>query len=448
MLARSLLCCGVGLLALAGRAAVPAPAAAPTRAAAPTLAMPVARFVSSLGVGTHVAQGYDYSKYGPALQYLGVANIRDSTGHLAGLVALHRQTGVRVDIQNGGDLKGLLDAGRTLAAAGALLSLEGANEPNNFPVTYNGRTGGGSNSWLAVASFQHDLYLAVKGDPVLKAYPVFHVSEGGAEVDDVGMQWLTIPARATTSLPPGTRYADYANPHNYVIGHCGGYVDNQAWQAADPTLNGCWDGMFGEYGRTWRHGFAGYSRVQLQTVPRVTTETGWDSVSDPGGEPVQGKVLVNTYLAQFARGWRYTFIYELGEGEGSTDHLGLFHADWSPKLAATYIHNLTAILADGGKSASHGALAYTIPNQPATVHDLLLRKSDGTFELAVWGERVQGSDDVVVRFAGRHAKVKVYDVTSGAAPVQTLADVDRVALTLSDHALVVEIMPRPAGGRG
>jgi hypothetical protein len=30
------------------------------------------------------------------------------------------------------------------------------------------------------------------------------------------------------------------------------------------------------------------------------------------------------------------FIYEFGEGEGG--HQGLFHLDWTPKLAATYIH--------------------------------------------------------------------------------------------------------------
>ena len=342
------------------------------------------------------------------------------------------------DIQNGGDLKGLLEAGRTLAAAGALLSLEGPNEPNNFPITYQGRTGGGTKSWYPVAALQRDLYAAVKADPVLRAYPVFHVSEGGAEVDNVGMQWLQIPNGAGTTMPDGTTYADYANPHNYVVGHCGGHIDNQAWQAADPTLNGCVDGLFGGYGRTWRRGFPGYGNAQLATLPRVTTETGWDSVSDPGGEAMQGKILVNTYLAQYARGWRHTFIYELGEGEGSNDHLGLFHADWTPKLSATYIHNLTSILDDAGSLASPGTLAYTLQNRPPTVHDLLLQKSGGLFELIVWGERVKGSDDTVVQFPAKHAEVKVFDVTIGDTPIQTWTDVDHLTLPLSDHAFVVE----------
>ena len=412
-------------------------------------AEPASGFLSSLGVDTHVSQGYDTAPYVVALKYLGVANIRDSTGKVGSLIELHRQMGVLVDIQNGGALDALLEAGKALAGAGALLSLEGPNEPNNFPITYNGHVGGGSKSWLPVAEFQRDLYRRAKADPVLKAFPVFHVSEGGAEVDNVGMQFLTIPPAATTSLPPGTKFADYANPHNYVTSNCKTYIDNQAWQAADPTLNGCWDGMFGEYGRTWRKAYAGYSRAQLASVPRVTTETGWDSVSGIGGEAVQGTVLVNTYLAQYTRGWRYTFIYELGEGEGGDGHQGLFHKDWTPKLAATYIHNLTTILgADqeaSGTKIQSGSLSYLIRDQPATVHDLVLARPGGVIDLVVWGERVHGESDIVIKFPHRHDEIRVYDVTRGTSPTQKLADVDTLFLKLGDHALVVEI---PPGGSG
>jgi hypothetical protein len=429
LVAKLAFCCGIGLLAMAG------PACAQTKA------VPASTFLGSLGIDVHVSQGYDDTKYVPALKYLGVRVVRDAAGRIPNLVALHQQTGVLINIFNGGDLRGLLSAGHTLAAAGALLSFEGANEPNNFPITYNGKTGGGSRSWVPVANFQQDIYSSVKGDAVLKAYPVFHVSEGGAEVDNVGMQWLTIPAGAGTIMPAGTKYADYANPHNYVIGNCGKYVNNQAWQAADPTLDRCWDGLFAEYGRTWRKGFPGYTSAQLQTLPRVTTETGWDSVANPGGEAVQGKVLVNTYLAQYARGWSYTFIYELGEGEGGGGNQGLFHKDWSPKLAATYIHNLTSILADTGMPASAGSLNYAIANKPATVHDLLMQKSNGAFELAVWGEQVEGSNGVVIDLGSTHAAVNVYDVTSGTTPVRTMTNVGSVPLTLSDHAMVVEVMP-------
>jgi hypothetical protein len=404
--------------------------------------IPVSSFLVSLGVNTHVAQGYNYQNYIPALKYLGVRNIRDAALNVSNLVALNKQTGVRVDIFNAGDLKGLLKAGRTLATAKALLSFEGPNEPNNFPITYDGQVGGGSGSWIPVAEFQRDIYAGVSEDPKLSGYPVFHVSEGGAERDNAGMQWLTIPTGSGSKMPVGTRYANYANTHNYVSGNCGAYVDNVSWQAAEPKLDGCWDGMFGEYHRTWANNYEGPEKAQLPTVPRVTTETGWDSNADPGGEPVQGKVLVNTYLDQFAEGWSYTFIYELGDGEGGGGNQGLFHSDWTPKLAATYIHNLTSILADTGPPPHPGSLNYSISDEPDTVHDMLMQKSNGLFELAVWGEQVQGSNTVLVRFGGAAVRaVDVYDVTAGTTPIQSMKDVRSVSLKLTDHALVVEIKP-------
>jgi hypothetical protein len=394
-------------------------------------------FLSSLGVNTHVDQGYNPESYIQPLQYLGVRNIRDSQRNLSGLIMLHAQTGVLVDLL-GADVAGLTVAANTLAQSGSLLSIEGPNEPNNFPVIYQGKEGGGTTqSWDAVARLQMDLYRAVKSNPELSAYPVFQVSEGGAQTDNVGLQFLTIPSGTGTLLSDGTQFADFANVHNYVTGVHGGYADNQAWQAADPELNGRWDGLYGNYGRTWKKHFRGYSNSELDLLPRVTTETGWNAPR-PVDERTQGIVLVNTYLAQFKRGWRYTFIYELGEGEGGGGNLGLFHQDWTPKLAATYIHNLTSILADNGTTASSGKLDYSITNAATTVHDLLLQKSDGVFELVIWGEQVTGESDILVNLGGTHSVIKIYDTTVGNAAVQALTNTDRVLLTVSDHAMIVE----------
>jgi hypothetical protein len=389
-------------------------------------------FLSSLGVNTHVDQGYDPQSYLQPLRYLGVREIRDSPRNLSGLIMLHAQAGVRVDLL-GSDVSGL-----TLARAGALLAIEGPNEPNNFPVTYKGQEGGGTKSWAAVAQLQMDLYSAVKSNPELKAYPVFQVSEGGAETDNVGLQFLTIPPGVETLLADGTRFADYANVHNYVSGVRGGYANNQAWQAADPTLNSRWDGLYGNYGRTWKKYFRGHPNPQLEVLPRVTTETGWDAAT-PDDERIQGAVLVNTYLAQFKRGWRYTFIYELGEGEGGGGNQGLFHQDWTPKLAATYIHNLTSILADNLPIASPGKLDYSIANAPGTIHDLLLQKSSGVFELVVWSEQVTGESNIMVNLGGVYSDVRIYDATVGISPVQTLTNTVNVPLTVSDHAMIIEL---------
>jgi hypothetical protein len=160
---------------------------------------------------------------------------------------------------------------------------------------------------------------------------------------------------------------------------------------------------------------------------------------DRGRKNAGHLVLVNNYLAQFKRDWKYTFIYELGEGEGGGGNQGLFHKNWTPKLAATYIHNLTSIVADNKPTAEPGRLAYSIANEPPTVHDLLLRRSDGVFQLVVWGEQVAGANHITVELADTSATVKIYDITIGDTPIQTLANVTRITFPVSDHAMVVEI---------
>src|SRR5262249_29712749 len=174
------------------------------------------------------------------------------------------------------DVASTVSMAEQLNAAGALLAVEGANEPNNFPVTYENQTSSYSTTFVPVAHLQRDLYAAVKADPALAGIPVFHSSEaGGSEPDNVGLQYLTIPTGANIAMPDGTVYADYANTHNYVCGHSNVLGDNTAWQASDPTLNGDWDGPYVEYGHTWHGGFAGYANADLPALPKVTTETGW-----------------------------------------------------------------------------------------------------------------------------------------------------------------------------
>ena len=89
-----------------------------------------------------------------------------ATGHSIQLI--NRQTGVRLDLVGEGDLEGTISTGKALAASGALMAFEGPNEPNNFPITYNGQSGGGTGSWAPVAQFQEALYRAVKSTPIYK----------------------------------------------------------------------------------------------------------------------------------------------------------------------------------------------------------------------------------------------------------------------------------------
>jgi len=403
-------------------------------------------FLNSIGVCTHIGQGIDKpSQSADALAYAGMRNIRDdgNARHIPDWISVHKKAGVRVVLTWSGPddaaIASLISSSEQLAAAGALLALEGPNEPNNWAVTYQGQKSQSNSTFMPVANWQRAFYGKVKSDPVLKDYPVFHSSEaGGSEPDNVGLQFLTIPKGAGTLMPDGTKYADYANVHNYICRRPG-IIDNMAWLNADPLFHEWTDGIYVEYGKTWRKGFPGYSNAALVTLPRVTTETGWRTGGKGLTQEQQARLYLNMYLAQFKQSFKHTFMYMLRDGAGGDEGFGIYDINYRPKTSATYLHNLTTILADGGSIATPGRLRYSIPSPPATVHDLLLQKSDGTFELVVWSEKASGTSSVTVRLGAGYPSVKVYDPTIGTKLIQTHDKTDSLTLTLSDHPVVIEI---------
>lgn len=243
-------------------------------------------------------------------------------------------------------------------------------------------------------------------------------------------------------MPDGTRYADFATCHNYFShpSHKGLY-DNQTWNAADPGPLCKVDGLFGNYGKTWRGKFTGYTEGELVNLPKVTTETGV-TVDNTFTEEKQGCLYLNLYLAQFKRRWSYTAIYLLRDrsDEAGNQTFGFYQKDYTPRKAAVYLHNFTTILADKatGKKA-HASMAYTIVNQSETVHDLLLQNSNGKFQLIIWGEKASGNDHVILTLDKKAAGIKVYDPTVGTTSVANYKNVSRLTLDLSDHPLVVEL---------
>jgi hypothetical protein len=157
---------------------------------------------------------------------------------------------------------------------------------------------------------------------------------------------------------------------------------------------------------------------------------------------VQACLYLSVYVDQFKRGWKHTAIYLLRDrsDEGGNQTFGFYRPDYTPRLAATYLHNLTTILADIPSKNTLGRLNYFIANQPATVHDLLLQKSDGTFELVVWAERFTGGSETfsveVIREVG---SVRLFGPTIGVSAVQTQPTASSISLTLSSHPAVIEL---------
>jgi hypothetical protein len=54
-------------------------------------------------------------------------------------------------------------------------------------------------------------------------------------------------------------------------------------------------------------------------------------------------------------------------------------------------------------------------------------------------ERLNGSDNVTVNLGAAFASVTIYDPMMGISPTQNLSNVSSVALTLSNHPVIIEI---------
>jgi len=419
----------------------------------PVQAVSALDFLNSLGAVSSVSRrGETIEGSIECMRYTGLRWIRggyEDNAPLEDFIRLHRKTGALICygfLSGKSDLERLLNDARQLAKAGALLSIEGLNEPNNWGITYQGERGGRNETWMPVARLQRDLYSAVKSDPILKNYPVWMLSESGAQTDNVGLQFLTIPEGANTLMPAGTQYADYACCHNYICHPTWpGLHDNQTWLSSLPGKECPVDGLYGNYGLTWLKKFQGYADQELETLPRVTTETGF-AISEKEGvdEEIQARLYLNLYLSQFKQGWKHTAVYLLKgrANEPAHEKYAFYTLDYKPKQAAHYMHNFTSILADLAPVASPGQLAYTIPNQPATTHNLLLQKSNGRYMLVIWGERFGsgGADHITVRFGKHQKQINVYDPVTGTSALKNHTNVNSIELELSDHPVILEIL--------
>lgn len=413
-------------------------------------AIPANDFLNSIGVNSSInTRGETISQTLLCAEYLGFRWIRSVVPDGLNVRPIHiqwlLQRNVKISCAIGAgttiaDINNFVTGAKTVAGLGSLIALEGPNEPNNWQVTYNGVTG-----WKSCAQWQRDMYAAVKADPVLKDYPVWHLSEGGAETLNYGLQYLSIPIGAKAQMPDGTKYSDVACCHNYFAHpNWPAIQDNQTWVASDPSSACKVDGLYGNYGKTWATGALGYTDEQLLTLPRVTTETGINL----GGvvtEQIQGLMYLSTYLSQYKRGWSYTAMYILRDRSDETGNqtFGFYKPDYTPRLAATYLHNLTSILADNISIKSPVQFTYTIsPARPETVHELLLQKANGTLMLVVWSEKFKGgSDNIDVQFDNPLDVVNVYDPTVGIEPVQKFSGATSVSLVMTNHPYILEINP-------
>lgn len=423
-------------------------------------AVPVAAFIDSLGVNTHINfTGPDYSGYAdPAitsnsLRYIGFRHIRDggrsfTPGQVARLVGVAQTADVKLTVTPGSggpvDLavfhQGLLDL--EAARPGILAAVEGPNEINNvfmqaaWNVEYKGRKSDMcARDFQPTQNLQGDLYKVVKSDPVLKGLPVYnytvvYVKKG------LGAPGCQADFEADIDAIGRETAADFGNIHEY------------SFQAAAPRTT-----LFKAMER----------RTVTPGKPVVITETGFATDESAGARPklavsetVQAKYILSTVFDGFTLGARRTYIYQLLDNAPDTPattiekHFGLFYADGRPKPAATALHNLTRILSEPGAiSGRREPLVYTLKG-PHDLHDmqLLLQKPDGSYVLVLWAEPriwdASAQRDIVVKPAealitlkAPAGKVRIYDPLKGAAPVRTIRNTRDVTVEISDHPVLI-----------
>ena len=425
-------------------------------------ALKLSDFLASIGVNSSIhRRGESLERTIEFAKYAGIKWFR--TGYEGGietekLIKLHKGTGAMISyglLSGGSDIARLIKGAEELADAGALLALEGPNEPNNWSIKYNGAESGRNYSWRAVAELQSDLYKSVKSNAKLKDYPVFHIGgESGAQTDNAGLQYLKIPETADTIMPAGTIYADFANVHNYFCHpSVGGLIDNITWHAADPTLEtvpgngGKFDNLYGNYGKMWGGGnFDGYSKNELITLPRVTTETGITIGAYNGAvtEDIHGKLIACMYLSQFKHNYKYTALYILRDRVDETGNqaFGLFTPQNTPRQAAHYLHNMTCALNMNGENNINltEELIYKINNDSETVHDLLLQKNKSEFYLILWSERfTDGKDEINIELKDAAQSIDIYNIIKGTESMQHFKSPQSINIILTDHPIILKI---------
>lgn len=393
-------------------------------------------FVNSIGVNTHAGFGWtDYNNLAlmvDDLKYLGVTHLRDAMGTspaaqpvVGGLAA----AGYKFDFlvssalpQTGATgLQNYIVSLEKFAAShpGSISAIEGLNEANHQPFSYNG-----SSSLSAAAQFQSALYQAINSNATLASTPVYNLSL--AYNDPQGYSQL---GNMSGSV-------DYANAHAYVS------TSLTSSSSIAATLSAVATAAPGK--------------------PIVITETGYTTQANTQylgvNETVQAKSILNTLVDAYKAGVSATYLYEMFDRDSSAANtnpeanFGLFNSDGTPKLAATAIHNLTTILADDGKGGLQPTdpLNYTLSNMPASGNSMVLGKSNGAYELVVWAEPKLWNDatdtelsnaaqTVTVNLGAVHHTVKVYDTLTGTTAIASYTDVSTITVPVSDHPLVIEI---------
>lgn len=442
---------------------VATPSATPTPIANNTNVVRTLDFVNTLGANTKLIQGeQDVQQTINAVNYTGVKHLRDTASVFLGpnrfggnysemcqiaqasgadFIVLPAAFGFENTPTSQNNIQIAQSTLEYLATCGALDStyITGQNEYNNSDTPWLGADCPNGGSYWACEQFQQAFYAMVHsgnsnamctgpgttyetttygGGPVtcctglgtgtcpdISHHLVISGSDVGAESDNVGLQFLTIPAanatgngNGTTNIPlnccsangnsgsgniiAGTKIADVADTHNYIQNNSRNILDNMSRYASALARTGPDAGSWDTWGEFWGgtavpfptapcggngcdSGTWGSNRpigqLNYNFYPKVSTETGWTIFNPPSGVTLtmQGNMVVDHFLDQLQAGFLRTWMY-LQINTPSDGGYGFFDTnatiasipagDQADGSNATPLgvdmHNLTTILAD------------------------------------------------------------------------------------------------------
>jgi Ca2+-binding RTX toxin-like protein len=393
-------------------------------------------FISSLGVNVHMNfAGTAYTNVTAvenAMNYLGLNTMRDM-GAQANMSAYDTlaNAGFKFDFMApGGQYQ--LDAGtlvsrlHSFAAAhpGSIVSLEGPNEINNWPVTYNGAGGNPGG-----AAYQQAFFNAASGDSLLNPIKMINLSIGS------GAQ------SAYNGLGNMSGATDIGNVHIYMSN------GNQPNVQMSTLMS--------------------YAQAVTPGLPMSITETGYPTLASDTAQGVdehtQAVLTLNTVMDAAKMGVASTYLYELVDdpysGGGAWNDGGLFKTDWSAKPAAAALHNLTSIITSGPGDSGATAPNYTVSGLSGYNANMTVHEANGTYDIVVWREPDVwdanshteingGTQTATVQLSQAVTGYSVYDPMTGTTAVSSGGATSTIQVQVADHPVIIELHGANSGAGG
>lgn len=367
-------------------------------------ALSAAAVLNTIGVNTHLDSfNYGYQNLSVtegAINYLGIRNLRDSAQGSWDLTLWPKvaaATGASFDdyMGRGSTAQDIADLGfvPTLAGLGILNAVEGGNENDTSVATNLG------NSIAWTANFQQQVYAT--GHSL--GLPVINMSFGAG--------WTATNNWVGDYDKVGdlSAYCDYGNAHTYP----------GAGQLPDPTIQR----------------LNSDARLAAASRPVVTTEIGWDAAKFS-----LQSIAAYTLDAVFdgiKDGDARMYFYALFDDNAGK--FGLMNSDGTPKPAGAALHNLTAILADTGTSQP-GALTYGLSGATSTDYAVVMRKSTGSYYLALWNESGP-AHTVSVALPTAVTRITVYNPLIASTPRIIRAGAASMPVSLGGSPIIIQIDP-------